>query len=159
MSITLNIDPKDEKVIEQLANRQDQTVDEYLKNVIVERLEEECELQWAEEVIEKHGEELTMLPLENIGRRSDTRQYTIRISEAAQKTLDKMDGSIRPLYMNFLYRLRDINDPFYKGHYLEGNLKGYFSYKVNQQYRILAKLDLSNKFIDIYDFGDHKLYN
>ncbi|MDE7164065.1 MAG: CopG family transcriptional regulator [Clostridiales bacterium] len=68
MSITLNINAETTEAIKSFASRQGLTVDEYLNMVISERLEDEYDLQCAEEALREYREDPTTYTLEEVAK-------------------------------------------------------------------------------------------
>ena len=52
---------------------------------------------------------------------------------------------------------QDTSDPRLHTHKLKGELEGYWSYSINQKYRILFRFLKSNEVI-YYDIGTHDIY-
>jgi mRNA-degrading endonuclease YafQ of YafQ-DinJ toxin-antitoxin module len=52
---------------------------------------------------------------------------------------------------------RNAFDPRLKTHKLGGSLKGYWSYSIDYQYRVLFRFDGSDKVV-YFDIGDHRVY-
>lgn len=66
MSITININAEATEAIKTLALQQGLTVDEYLNKIIAERIEDEYDLQCAEQALKEYEEDPTTYTMDEV---------------------------------------------------------------------------------------------
>ena len=82
--------------------------------------------------------------------------WTIRLSETALKTLEKIDKPERLRIRQFIKdTLANLDDPRTMGKALQGNLKGLWRYRVGN-YRLICQIYNSELILMVLEIGHRK---
>lgn len=83
---------------------------------------------------------------------------TILPAKGFRKSFNKLSAETQQLSAQKEDWFREnAHDPRLKTHRLHGKLDGYWSYSINQQYRVLFKF-LNTDSVIYYDVGTHEIY-
>jgi len=67
--------------------------------------------------------------------------YEIKFSKQADKTFSKLDNSVQKLIFKWIYKnLENCENPRQQGKALQGNLAGYWRYRIGN-YRVISKIE------------------
>ena len=82
----------------------------------------------------------------------------VHVTSEFERAFHKLPSNIRSLAeKKYMWFRQDAFDPRIHTHKLKGELKGYWAYSVNREYRILFRF-LKNNEVIYYDIGTHEIY-
>jgi len=79
--------------------------------------------------------------------------YKITFSKRAEKQFDKLDKVIQSRITEYLKKVAVSENPRAFGKGLDGNLKGFTSYRIADKYRVVAKIKDKELIIYIISVG------
>jgi len=130
------------------------SVSDLLRNAIIEKIEDEIDLQTFDDVLAKREQTYSLDEVKKqLGLSSI--MYTVRFSDTASKKLRKMDRHQEALLVGWIEKnLMNCADPRSQGKALVANHKGQWRYRYRVgDYRILALIEDEEIVITVIDVG------
>lgn len=90
-----------------------------------------------------------------------TSAYSLRTHRRAKKSIEDSPRDVRHMFKNALKQLVE-DDPFTRGHRLNGKLEGYFSFELSCRgtaYRVVYRIDKEARIVYVLDAVSHEEYN
>lgn len=79
--------------------------------------------------------------------------YKVRIDSEADKTLGKMDASVRKRLYKELLRIESLPNPRDRGHALHGDLEGFWTYPLAANWRAVCAIQDKIVTVLVIDIG------